>query len=68
MGESLSELIAKALAAARTQTQSRENSLVITKLQEALMWHHMHEQELQNAARRAGFHISQEQQSGTTPP
>lgn len=37
--KSLSTIISEAIASAKEQPVTRENSCVITKLQEALMWH-----------------------------
>ncbi len=71
MEKSLAEYISDALAAARREQNTRENSLVTTKLEEAMMWHTSHQQRLLEAARRIGFSVpaQQEQQSGSnTPP
>lgn len=54
MGKPLQELIAECLSAARSENSTRENSLCITKLQEALMWHNEHQKSLIAAARKAG--------------
>lgn len=55
MGQSIAEAISAALSAAREAAQTRENSLVITKLQEAMHWHNADSLAKQDAARRAGF-------------
>ena len=68
MGQTLSELISQALSKAREEVLTRENSITITKLQEALMWHHMDEQERREAARRVGFGAQMEPIHGSTSP
>lgn len=54
MEKSLQELISACLIKAREEQSTRENSLVITKLQESLMWHNEHQRALIDTARRSG--------------
>jgi hypothetical protein len=53
MEEKLDNLISRALFLAKSEASTRENSLVITKLEEALMWYRAHQQSLQELARKA---------------
>ena len=53
MEPTLSDIIAKALAKAREGQNSRENALVITKLEEALLWHHQDLKVLADRARQS---------------
>lgn len=52
MEPTLEEYISKAISKARSSHNTRENSLVITKLQEALMWHNESLRVLQDLARK----------------
>ncbi len=51
---SVQEIISSAIARVREGQPTREQSLVITKLQEAMHWHNDYELALRDAARRAG--------------
>jgi hypothetical protein len=59
MPTSLNEMIAKCIAQARTEQNGRENSLVITKLQEAMMWQSEAERVMLEVARRSGVGMTQ---------
>jgi hypothetical protein len=48
---------------ARTETSTRENSLVTTKLQEALMWQNEHQKTCIDLARKAGVGMTTNGQS-----
>lgn len=48
-------LIEKAIAKANSEPSSREMSLVITKLQEAKMWHREHMVEMNTKLMKAGY-------------
>ena len=65
---SLNELIGECLSKARAEAGSRENSLVLTKLEEAMMWHSQHQKSLLTAARRAGVGFNPNAQSSPMPP
>jgi hypothetical protein len=51
---SVAEIIGCAIAKVREGAVTREGSLVITKLQEAIHWQNDNERELREAARRSG--------------
>lgn len=54
----ISEIISATISKAREGQPTRENALVITKLQEAMMWQTEYERELLAAARRSGVGMS----------
>lgn len=51
----LTLLIAKAIEKAKTEPQTREAALTITKLQEAAMWNVEHLKALRSKVEAAGF-------------
>lgn len=55
MDETLKLLIAKAIEKAKTEPQTREAALTITKLQEAAMWNGEHLLALRAKVEAAGF-------------
>lgn len=63
----LPELISECLSRARAEQPTRENSLVVTKLQEAMMWHNEHQKGLLGAARRSGVGFNPDARSGRMP-
>lgn len=50
----VSEAISKCLSLTREQPSSRELSLTVTKLEEAMMWFNAHERALKELVRKSG--------------
>lgn len=63
----LPELISECLSRARAEQPTRENALVVTKLQEAMMWHNEHQKTLLGAARRSGVGFNADARSQRMP-
>ncbi len=54
MEKNLQDIISEALGKARTEASTREMSITITKLQEAMMWNNEHHKALISKARQSG--------------